>query len=185
MQYVERTVSRLLSLFVLLALFGCASLEPGRMNAETSKPTPVDPRADNEVVIAGQTPALIVTLNIDGAEVTLSDSRVLMVPMRAERRPDGDLVTLDGLSQGQVVTQVVISDQRLNVEENGGIVLLDQRTLQAALPLPRPIDELQVRLPDVEQPVRIAVGREIAIFCRKNPQQSLCYNTKQDTPVPK
>jgi hypothetical protein len=183
MQNVERKNGRMLSWFAVLAVAGCASLEPGRMSAETSAPMPVDPRADNEVVLAGQTAALVVTLDIDGAQVTLADSRILMIPKRTERRAEGDLVTLDGLRGGQTVTRVVIPDQRLNVEENGGIVVLDKRTLQAALPLPRPIDELQVRLPGAEQPVRIAVGKEIATFCRKHPQQNLCRTAKQDMPV--
>jgi hypothetical protein len=181
----KQKVRRMLSWFAVLAVAGCASLEPGRMSAETSTPMPVDPRADNEAVIAGQTAALVVTLKIDGAQVALADSRVMMVPMSDERRQEGDMVALEGLSGGQTVTRVAVPDQRLNVQENRGLVMLEQRTLQAALPLPRPIDELQVRLPGSEQPVRIAVDKEIATFCRTHPQQDLCRTAKQDLPTVK
>lgn len=170
----KRNLTRTLLSIAALAVAACASMEPGRLTAETSAPKPVDPRADNELVTAGQVTGLVVTLKIDGARVELADARVMMIPKGIERRQVGELVNLAGLSGGQTVTQVQIPDQRLNVEENRGIVILDRRTLQAALPLPRPIDELQVRLPGAEQPVRFSVGKEIAAFCRQHPKQDLC-----------
>jgi hypothetical protein len=169
--------------FVLLAALGlaacallaaCASMEPGRLTAETSGTKPVDPRVDNEKVLTGQVTGLIVTLKIDGQRVELTDVRVMMIPKGMERRQEGELVTLAGLSGGQTVTRVEIPDQRLNIEENRGIVILEQRTLQAALPLPRPIEELQVLLPGADQPVRFQVGKEIAEFCNQYPKQDLC-----------
>lgn len=163
-----------LGLVACVSLFACASLEPGRLTAGTSEPKPVSPLTDNEQVLSGQIAGLIVTLKIDGQRVELGDVRVMMIPKAMERRLEGELVTLEGLSGGQAVTRVDIPDQRLNIEENRGIVILEQRTLQAALPLPRPIDELHVRLPGAERPVRFQVGKEIAAFCSQYPKQDLC-----------
>jgi hypothetical protein len=170
----KQMLTRTLISLAVLALSACASMEPGRLTTETSTPRLVDARADNAAVMADQVAGLVVTLKIDDSRVELADSRVMMIPKGTARRQEGELITLAGLSGGRTVTQIQVPDQRLNVEENKGIVILGQRTVQAALPLPAPIDELQVLLPGAEQPVRISVGKEIAAFCREHPKHDLC-----------
>lgn len=73
------------------------------------------------------------------------------------------------------VTQIRVSDQRMNIEEGRGLVILEQRTLPVALPLPHPIEEIYVQLPGAEQPVQISVGEEIAAFCKQYPKHALCH----------
>lgn len=185
MQSIKQHFFCILSIYAALAVTACASMEPGQVSTETSAPTPVDPIADNAAVIAGQTAGLVVTLSIDGERVQLVDARVMLIPKGTARRQEGELVSLAGLRGGEVVTRLLIPDQRINVQENRGIVIQDQRTLNAALPLPAPIDELQVQLPGAEQPVKFAVGKKIRAFCGKHPEQDICIKSGEDMHIVK
>jgi hypothetical protein len=122
---------------------------------------------------------LVVTMKIDGDRVELTDSQIMLIPKAIARQQTGEQITLVGLRGGETVTQVRIPDQRLNIQEKRGVVVLEQRTLQAALPLPAPIDELLVQLPGAEQPVRFPIAKTISTFCRKHPKQDLCRKSEQ------
>jgi hypothetical protein len=176
---------RILAVCAALTIAACASKGLGEMSEITSAPTPVNPREDNAAVIAGQTAALVVTLDIDGERVKLAGSRVMMVPQSTPRREEGELVSIVGLRGGEMVSRILVPDQRINIQENRGIVILEKRTLNAALPLPVPIDEIGVQLPGVEQTVKFAVGSKIKAFCGKHPDQDMCRKGREDMPIVK
>lgn len=156
-----------------LLVVGCASTGPGELRTQTSDPKPVDARADNERVLKGLVPGLVVTLEIDGERVSLADAQVLMIPLSKPRLQAGELITLTGTSQGKAVSSMEVPDQRLNVQENQGLVVLEKRTIAAALPLPARIDTLEVRLPG-KAGQRLDVRDPIEAFCKTYSQVPLC-----------
>lgn len=159
---------------VLGALLGCASEEPGRVTVQTSEPRPVDAAADNAEVLRQLTPGLLLTLEIDGTAVTLLDVQMALVPNLPARRQEGELITVTGLSGSERVSRAQVPDQRLNVEEQGGLVVLEQRQLTIALPLPRRIDAVEVQLSGEAPPTRLDVRRQLADLCAENPRVKLC-----------
>lgn len=181
-QFSRTALRRALIGLAGIAVAACASMQPGRITAQTSSPKPVDPRIDNEAVLAELTPGLVFTLEIDGLRVRLANAKVMMIPRREPRRPAGELVSVTGLSGGQPVTQVQVPDQRLNVEEGKGIVILEKRTLEAALPLPRRIDALEVMMAGAERPQRFDVTKAVRDFCRNYPKSGTCRAPGPDEP---
>jgi hypothetical protein len=173
MYIVSRTVRVVALATPLLLVVGCASTDPGQLRTQTSDPRPVDPRADNEPVLKGLTPGLVVTLEIDHDRVSVAHAHVLMIPQVTSRTQPGELITLTGTSQGRVVSSVDVPDQRLNVQEGQGLVILEKRTIAAALPLPARIDTLEVRLPG-KPSQRLDVRDAIERFCTTHPQAPLC-----------
>lgn len=158
----------------LVWVTACASIETGQLTTHTSKPTLVDPRADNREVLTDFIPGLVVTMEVDSQGASLTDAQVMMIPNISPRRQEGELVSIIGLSGGKPVTSIQVTDQRINVEEERGIVIEDKRTLHAALPLPQRIDSLELRIPGAKQPFRFDVGERVDSFCRKFPQTNLC-----------
>jgi len=169
----ELRIIHVLAFATPLLLVGCASAGPGQLHTQTSDPKAVDARADNERVLRGLTPGLVVTLEIDGEKVSLADAQVLMIPQSKPRLQPGELITLTGTSQGKAVSSVEVPDQRLNVQESQGLVILEKRTIAAALPLPARIDTLEVRLPG-KAGQRLDVRDSIEAFCKTYPQAPLC-----------
>ena len=170
-----RIVLRCSLLGIALAwVAACASIETGQLTTNTSEPTLLDARADNREVLADLILGLVATIEIDGQVATLTDAQVMMIPNIFPRRQEGELVSIIGLSGGKPVTSIQVPDQRLNVEEEKGIVIQDKRTLHAALPLPQRIDSLELRIPGAKQPFRFDVGERVDSFCRKFPQTNLC-----------
>ena len=183
-----RTVSFYLVIITtpLLLTLGCTSRGPGELRTHTSKPRPVDPRADNARVLSGLVPGLVVALDIDGEEISLEYAQVFMVPQSKPRRQEGELITLTGMSQGKAVSSLKVSDHRLVVQESfkeqerkGRIVIPKKRSVTAALPLPVRIDTLEVRLPGKAEPARLNVRKAIEEFCNSYRQMSLCQSEKQ------
>lgn len=168
------SVCRAILLISVLACAGCASEEPGKLVSQTSKPVPVDAVADNEKVLGGLMPGLVITLEIDGNEPTLRDARVAMVPRLPALRQEGELIHVVGLRSGDEVSSVAFPDERINVQEHRGIVTMDKRTLTTTLPLPEKIDTLEVRLPRDAGRSRFSVREQIEKFCEKYPQSELC-----------
>ncbi len=169
-------VGRLLPWSTITAalLLACASQGPGRMTERTSEPRPVDVAADNKELLDQLTPGLLVSLAVDGSTVSLVEARVAMVPKEEQRRREGQLVIVEGWSGSVRIAAVAAPDQRLQVLEGSGLVELDRRTLDLALPLTRPIDALLVRLPAADAAVRMDLGSTFADHCAKQPRSPLC-----------
>jgi hypothetical protein len=169
-----KTVLAGVLLSLLCASAGCASAKPGRVTSRTSAPSPVDPVADNEKLLADLVPGLVITLEIIGSEPKLKNAHVAMVPRQETRREEGELIRVVGLAQGQEITSVAFPDERVNIEEHGGIVVMDERTVATTLPLPRRIDVVEVRLPRDVGRARFSVHDQIDKYCRQYPGSELC-----------
>jgi hypothetical protein len=144
------------------------------MTPQTSNPEPVDPMVDNTGLQEQLSPSLVVTIELDGDTATLLDARVLMTRATMPRRTEGEQVILRGFSAGQQVSTVAVPDQRLNVEEGGGLVMQEKRTLTAALPMPQRIDAIEVLVPGAAEATRLDVSEEVSSFCRTYPNTEGC-----------
>jgi hypothetical protein len=150
-----------------VGLVACASAEPGRMTAETSSPQPLDAAADNAELMQDLAPSLVLTIEVDGDTATLLDARVLMMRATAPRHSEGEQVVLRGLSAGQPVSTVAVPDQKLNVQEGGGLVMQERRTLTAAIPMPQRLDAVEVLIPGAAAASRLDVREQVSSFCRQ------------------
>jgi hypothetical protein len=155
-------------------LAGCASSEPGEVTEETSMAQVIDPAADNQAVLSGLITGLVMTVNIDGGAVTLTDIRVARIPAVPEPQERADAVTISGFHAGQLVSSTAVADQRMNAEENGGLVTLSMQSLAVALPLPHAIDNIEVLPPGASQPTRIDVRKTLRGYCKESKQDPIC-----------
>lgn len=157
-----------------LALGACASAEPSRMTAETSAPVAVDAAADNAHILKQLEPSLLVVVEIDGDRASLVEGRVLSVRSAGSPRREGELVTIRGLRDGELVGEAQVDDQRLNIEEGRGLVILEKRVLTAAVPMPQRIDTVEVVVPGVEGVSQLDVRSIVESFCRGYPNTRPC-----------
>jgi hypothetical protein len=127
---------RLALALIPVLVTSCASEEPQSAVAQAREVRPVDPDTDNRAVTSQLTPGLVIQLEIDRNTVRLADAQLVLVPRQTRQGREGERVIVSGWRGGQQVTTVSIPDQRINSQENVGIVIREQRTLSVALPLP-------------------------------------------------
>lgn len=174
------SVYKTIVLMLALVVVSCASTKPGRLSTHTSAPKPVDAVADNAQLLSQFTPGLVIILEISDNTTSLVDARIALVPRSTVRRQEGELIKITGLSNGTRVSSVAVPDQRINVEEEKGLVILDKRTLTATLPLPRKIDTLEVQLPGDVAPSLFNIRKQIDSFCRKFTETEFCVKPARD-----
>lgn len=146
-----------------------------KVRVETSKPKPVDPREDNAWILKALVPTLVVTLQIRGTEVQLAHAQIVMAPdIKARRQEAQELIGLTGIRKDQKVTSVKIPDERINVLEKKGLVIMRERTITASVPLPERIDSLRVQLPGADNDVNLDVHQVVDDFCRAYDRMVIC-----------
>jgi hypothetical protein len=157
-----------------IALLGIACL--ARAQESTTEPKPLDPAADpvNRLVAARTVSGLVVRLRIDGAQVSLEHARPARIPRPRSRRPAGDTITITGVSGAGVVSTVTVPDRSLLVEEGKGLVRPERRVIYAALPTPRAIDAIEVRLGVTGAAARFDVRPAYEEACREFPRDPAC-----------
>jgi hypothetical protein len=129
----------------------------------------------NRAVIGQVTPGLVMRLEIDGQTVRMHDPELVLIPRRSSTRSAGnETVLVTGWRGREQVSSVTVSDQRINVQENVGIVIQEQRSLVVALPAPRRLDRVEVSLPGATAPQAFSVGEVFERVCAQNPSADLC-----------
>lgn len=161
---------------LFLALFaGCASKLPQTAVAQSGPVRAVQASDDNRAVLAQMTPGLVMRLEIDGNLVQLHDPELMLVPRSDPSRvPGGDRVIVTGWRGTEQVSSVAVADQRINVQEEVGIVIRERRSLNVALPTPRRIDRVEVTLPGTTTAQQFAVGQVFDRACAQRTDSDLC-----------
>lgn len=175
---MRNIITTMVIVFFLL-MFGCASMKHDQSSTRTSEPIPVDPKTDNAVVLKQLTAGLLVVIDINEDTPSLTKAHVAMVPESVPLKQEGEFISITGLSSGKAVSSIQVPDQRVNVQENRGLVYLDKRTISATLPLPVLIDSIEIRLPGKASPRRFNVVEQIDSYCRKNRRSDLCRSAKK------
>ena len=166
---------RIVPALLILLLAGCASKIPQTAVAQPRQTQAVDAADDNRAVLGQLLPGLIMRLEIDGTTVQLRDPELVLVPRQpAARGTDSERVLVTGWRGREQVSGVSVANQRINVQENVGIVILEQRTLNVALPTPRRIDRVEVTLPGTTAPQQFSVAEVFDRACREQPGSELC-----------
>lgn len=173
-----RTLITICYALLLFVTYACASEQAGDLNTRTTEPQQVDPKSDNAQVTNNLIPGLLITIEIDSTSVSVAEARVAMVPRGSIRQnEEGEFIRLIGIRDGKEVTTVSVPDQRLNTQEGTGIVIQEQRTIVAVLPLTQKLDQFTIQLPGKKvagQPERFDVSKQIEEYCSKNPNIEFC-----------
>jgi hypothetical protein len=157
-----------------ITLLGISSLV--RAQERTTEPAPLDPAADpvNRLVAARTVSGLIVGLRIDGAQVTLERARPARFPKPRARQAAGDTITITGVSGATIVSRVTVPNRALMVEEGRGLVRPERRVIYAALPTPRAIDAIEVRVSATAASTRLDVRAAYEEICKAFPREPVC-----------
>lgn len=116
-----------LTLLLLALLAGCASKMPQTAAAQSVQARPVDAAEDNRAVLGQLTPGLVMRLEIDGKTVQVHDAELVLIPRRAvSRRSGAETVLVTGWRGQEQVSAVSVPDQRINAQEDVGIVVREQ-----------------------------------------------------------
>jgi hypothetical protein len=167
-----------------LALMSCVVLSlaaaspiAAQETASETEPRPVDPAEDvvNRLVTATTVPGLVVSLRIEGNAVTLERAQPARIPKPRERRStEGDTVTITGLAGAERVASVTVADPVQVAVEESGTFRDERRSVDAALPTPRAIDAIEVRVSTTGATARIDVRPAYAEICRALPNDPVC-----------
>jgi len=159
----------------LALIAGCASKAPQTAAAQSGPSRAVQASDDNRAVLAQMTPGLVMRLEIDKNVVQLLDLELALVPRSTPPRGSaGDQVLVTGWRGTERVSSVAVADQRVNVQEEVGIVILDRRSLHVALPTPRRIDRIEITLPGATTPQRFPVDQVFERACAQRNDSDLC-----------
>jgi hypothetical protein len=122
---------------------------------------------------------LVVSLVVDGIEARLLDARVMMVPSPTFQGKEGEqIVRIQGLRDGQPVSQSSIADQRIDAVHENGLELVETRELVGILPLPEAFDTIEILVPGADAPVVAEVGQAIEEFCSQNARYPFCVEAQ-------
>jgi hypothetical protein len=150
---------------------------PVQSQDRTTDPVPVDPAADpvNRWVAAKTVSGLIVALRIEGPQITLERAQPARIPKPRRRSAvTGDTVTVTALSGAETVAAVTVADPTTVVVEGAGLTRLDRRTIHAAVPTPRAIDAIEVRVSATGATARFDVRSAYEEICRLLPRDPVC-----------
>lgn len=161
-----------------LVITACIGILPAsaQITEKTSAPKTVDPQRDNSMVRNSLITTLVVTFDIDDTKVKVRNLQIVMAPPRYKgREGNEEIISVVGLRNGAQVSSVQVSDERINVEEGKGLVILQNRTITALVPLPKRIDHIKIVLPGQDNSApSFDVQIMIEQFCNANPQIPLC-----------
>lgn len=157
---------------MLLAACATATDGPGVKTEETSQPRPVDAREDNADVLAQTSPGLIVTLQIEGDTIRSIDTQIAAVT--ATTQADSDSISISALSNGNQIATMSVADQRVNVQEEVGIVEVESRTLVGTMLLPSRADTLVVESPALREAEEVDLSDVFDAFCEQYREQPIC-----------
>lgn len=149
------------------------------MTEKTSDPKPVDPQVDNAMVLNSLIISLAVTFDINDTKVKLRNLQIVKAPPRHKRREENEeIIVVTGTRKGKKVSSVQVPDERVNVEEKKGLVIMKKRTITALVPLPKRIDHVKIVLPGQQESIAPSFDVHTIIdqFCNANPQISLCHS---------
>jgi hypothetical protein len=172
---MEKTMTARPALLAVCVLL--AGSFPALSQERTTEPAPLDPAADpvNRLVREQTVSGLIVALRIDGSQVTLERAQPARIPKPRRKAPAaGDTVTITALSGGSPVAAVTVPDGTVIVVEGSGLVRPDRRTVHAAVPTPRAIDAIEVRVSVTGATARFDVRPAYEEICRLLPRDPVC-----------
>src|SRR5262245_28038640 len=167
-----------LAVFVISACIGTSS-SSATMTEKTSDPKPVDPQIDNSMVLNSLITSLVVTFDINDTKVKLRNLQIVKAPPRYKGREENEeIIVVIGTRKGKKVGSVQVPDERVNVEEKKGLVIMKKRTITALVPLPKRIDHVKIVLPGQQENLAPSFDVHTIIdkFCNANPQISLCHS---------
>jgi hypothetical protein len=143
----------------------------------TTTPTAVSPHQDRVNVTTQLTtaPSLIVTLEIDGNNVVLSDAQIKRAPKTSQRAKPGPTLTLSTYNGAQSVGTITITDPIITAQEEGGLVTMEKRSVFAAVPMSTPATEVEVRSSENFFPAkRFDVSAQMDRYCAQYGQDDFC-----------
>lgn len=118
--------------------------------APGSRARSLDPASDpvNQFVRATTVDALLISLHIDAKSIALTDVQVARIPKPRERKPatGTDTITVTASSGGAISGRVVVGDPSWLIEEGAGMRRIEQRDVRLALPTPKPVDSIEVKV---------------------------------------
>jgi hypothetical protein len=176
-------MTRRSALLAACLLLPC-SLALAQSQDTTTEPRPVDPAADpvNRLVAAQTVSGLMVAIRIDGTKVTLERARPARIWRPRGKGPvPGDTVTVAALSGGTRIAEVTVPDRNVLVVEHAGLKRLDLRTVYAAVPTPRAIDAIEVRVRVGGVTERFDVRSAYDEICRLLPRDPVCAGRPETT----
>jgi hypothetical protein len=165
------------ALFVLFVLLfaGCTSRVPQTAVAQRTEERTVDAAKDNRAVVERMVPTVILQLEVDGNTVQLRDAELVLLPRKSSARErDSRNILVTGWRGEERISDVSVADQRINIQENVGVVMEDRRTLNVALPAPRRVDRVEVTLPGSATVQRFPVAEVFEHVCVSQPRSELC-----------
>lgn len=149
----------------------------GQSQDGSTEPVPIDPAADpvNRLVAAKTVSGLIVALRIEGSGIELDRTQPARIPRsRRKATATGDTVTVTGLNGGTPVAAVTVPDPTVIVMEGRGLARPERRTIHVALPTPRAIDAIEVRVSASGATARFDVRPAYEEICRFLPRDPMC-----------
>lgn len=160
---------------VVFVVASCASRAPQTAVAQRTEQRAVDAAHDNRDVVGQLTPSIVMQLEVDGEKVQLREAELVALPRKPSARENGGRkVLVTGWRGEEKISEVLVEDQRINIQENVGVVTEERRTLSVALPTPRRIDRVEVTLPGSRTAQRFAVAEVFERACAGQPSSELC-----------
>ena len=166
-----------LSVLLILAAATPASGQDDPSRGTLIPPRPVA-RADdpvNRYILRNTADGLVVTVRIDGAELSLERALPARVPRaRRPRRLAGDRITVTAFAGDRALGSVTVPDRTVSALEHGGLIRQERRTLSIAVPAPGRVDAVEVRVSANGASRRFDVREAYAPLCRAAPTSPLC-----------
>jgi hypothetical protein len=159
---------------------GAGDIVIGATGTATSETVPDRPHAREASASPALVPTMIIKLVINGDDVALQHLQIVMAPSRKPRKLKSGLISVTGKHKGDAVNTVQASDARVNIEEHKGTVIMENREVVVAFPLPRRIDSFEILLSGRTQPVHLTPKEDFSVqeaideFCDSYRHMPLC-----------
>lgn len=163
-----------------LLILAAATPAPGQddpARGTRSAPRPIAPADDpvNRYVLRNTAEGLVVTVGIDGAELTLVDAQPARVPRpRRPRTVQGDRITVTAFAGDSAVGSVTVPDRTVSALEHGGLIRHERRSISIAVPAPGLVDAVEVRVSANGASRRFDVRAAYGPICRAVPTAPIC-----------
>ena len=159
-----------------------AAATPAQGQDRSARGTPSAPRpiarADdpvNRYILRNTADGLVVTIAVDGAELTLERALPARVPRaRRPRTVRGDRITVTAFAGNSVLGSVTVPDRTVSALEHGGLIRHERRSLSIAVPAPGAVDAVEVRVSANGASRRFDVRAAYAPICRAVPAAPVC-----------